>query len=170
MEEPVMHSLLDILDIFWALPVWVKSILWLVSMIFILGEATLGAFIEKGVWIVNRVVDGKKYNDLFHTGWTVQRAMMYIPWFILWAAMFHWMALFGILATVCWFIFTHDGFYYYFRDLADGSYPLRFKDVSAHSSAKTYTFAWYGRCALLFVGTLLMFFMIYFHYSLTLSM
>lgn len=156
----------EILELIWELPTGIKALIWLVSLLFIYGEAVVGAFVETGVWIVNRTVNGKRYNKRFHRGWTVQRAMMYVPWFILWATMYHWAVFAGIAATVAWFIFLHDGMYYFFRDKEDGSYPDEFTDCSTTSSAETYTFCWKGRVALLIVGIIGMFFMVYLKHSM----
>lgn len=137
-----------------------------IGLLLIIVESYLWGASESPVWYLQANWRKKLFNDFFHSTWTVQRGLSFIPIFILWGFAYHWWVLFGIAGVVGVFIFFHDGSYYYYRNKIDGSYPLGFRDVSKTSTAKTHTFDWKGRCALLTVGAMALFAMFYGMYTL----
>ncbi len=149
---------------------WLTEILVFVQigLMLITANAYLGGRVEGPIWAF-KSSSTLKIKQAFHALFTWQRSLAFIPIFPVWAAIYHWWAIFGVIGTVGIFVFIHDSFYYYFRNKADGSYPLGFKDVSTTSSAFFDNYIgtpdWKGRVILAAIGTMFMFIMVYGKYS-----
>jgi len=109
--------------------------------------ASISGILEGDYW--SRVSHGfRTKTGHEHTLWTILR-------FIIASILVFWLyqdygtnGLLGYLTFACMFPFFHDGYYYMRRNDLDGVYPLRFKDKSTTSTAKTPTIDWYTRLVL----------------------
>jgi hypothetical protein len=95
-----------------------------------------------------------------HFIWTVFRGIIATP-LVCWLFVeYSYSGLIGIISLMCMFPFFHDGMYYTRRNLLDSRvYPLRWKDTSTTSTAKTPTLDYRMRLVLttifLFISTVL---------------
>jgi len=116
----------------------------------------LTANFESKYWALrNKTSNVFKFSNE-HDILTLIRVCLAIPISLIFFYYFSWYAVAGSISLVTMFPYFHDGFYYYFRNKIDGSYPKGFKDTSNTSTAKTNTLDYRTRTLLLLIHTLIL--------------
>jgi len=88
-----------------------------------------------------------------HNILTLIRVCLALPISLIFFYYFSWYAIAGSISLITMFPYFHDGFYYYFRNKIDGSYPKGFKDTSNTSTTKNETLDYRTRTLLLLIHT-----------------